>query len=316
MKKIVIITGAAGYIGGEIALKLKDADHHVVGIDRRPKPDHLNCFDHFIQSDFVNKEVLRFIANAGANAIIHCAGTNLVGPSMNNPQEYYQNNVVKTLQLLDTIIESTPNTRIIFSSSAAVYGTPIMVPCSEVDPCEPISPYGETKLAIEWMMRGYNRAYNLDYVAFRYFNAAGADSQRRHGQELDATHIIARVLESIKNKAVFVLYGNNYETADGTCIRDYVHVEDIADAHVLALDKTVPAGVYNIGTNKGISNLEIINQSATVTGVNAAVQIESRREGDPSMLTAESTKFQAVTDWQPKYSLHDIIQHAWNWYNR
>jgi len=313
---IVIVTGAAGYIGGEVALKLKDNKHTVIGIDRKPCPTHISCFDHYVQKDFANEEVLKFIAGAGAEVIVHCAGTNLVGPSVTNPQEYYDNNIVKTLRLLDTIIQNTPTTRIIFSSSAAVYGTPIMVPCSEVDPCEPISPYGETKLAIEWMMRGYNRAYNLDYVAFRYFNAAGADSQGRHGQESGATHIIARVLESIKNKAVFVLYGNNYETADGTCIRDYVHVEDIADAHVLALDKTVPAGVYNIGTNKGISNLEIINQSATVTGVNVAVQIESRREGDPSMLTAESNKFQAVTAWQPKYSLHNILQHAWNWYNR
>jgi UDP-glucose 4-epimerase len=312
----VIVTGAAGYIGGETALKLKDSGHTVIGIDRRPCPAHLSCFDHYVREDFAKEEVLKFIADADADAIVHCAGTSLVGPSVTDPQEYYHNNMANTLRLLDTIIQHTPTTRIIFSSSAAVYGTPIMVPCSEVDPCEPISPYGETKLAIEWMMRGYNKAYNLDYVAFRYFNAAGADSQGRHGQDPGATHIIARVLESIRNKAVFVLHGNNYETADGTCIRDYVHVEDIADAHMLALDKAVPAGVYNIGTNKGISNLEIINRSATVTGVSVAVQIESRREGDPSMLTAESTKFQAVTAWQPKYSLHDIIQHAWNWYNR
>jgi len=313
---IVAVTGASGYIGGQVALKLTDAGHSVVGIDLRPCQSHLTCFENFIQEDFASDTVLKFISSGNIDAIVHCAGTSLVGPSVMNPQEYYHNNTVKTLALLDTVVKNSIRTRIIFSSSAAVYGTPIMVPCSEVDPCEPISPYGETKLAIEWMMRGYNRAYNLDYVAFRYFNAAGADSQGRHGQESGATHIIARVLESIKNKAVFVLYGNNYETADGTCIRDYVHVEDIADAHVLALDKTVSAGVYNIGTNKGISNLEIINQSATVTGVNVAVQIESRREGDPSMLTAESNKFQAVTAWQPKYSLHDIIQHAWNWYNR
>jgi len=313
---IVIVTGAAGYIGGEVALKLKDAGHTVVGIDRRQCPTHLSCFDHYVQEDFANEEVLKFIANAGANAIIHCAGTSLVGPSMNNPQEYYQNNVVKTLQLLDTIIESTPNTRLIFSSSAAVYGTPIMVPCNEVDPCEPVSPYGESKLAVEWMLRGYQRAYNLDYVAFRYFNAAGADSQGRHGQENNDTHIIARVLESIKNNTEFTLYGNNYETADGTCVRDYVHVEDIADAHVLALDKKVSAGVYNIGTNKGTSNLEIITQAAEITGIKFPVIFDAKRPGDPSVLTAESDKFQKTTGWQPKYTLTDIIQHAWKWYNQ
>ena len=313
---IVVVTGAAGYIGGEVALKLKDSGHTVVGIDRRSCPVHLACFDQYIQEDFANQEVLTFIAGARADAIVHCAGTNLVGPSVTDPQEYYHNNMFKTLQLLDTIVQHTPTTRIIFSSSAAVYGTPVITPCSEVDPCEPISPYGETKLAIEWMLRGYCRAYGLDYVAFRYFNAAGADSQGRHGQEPGATHIIARVLESIKNKTRFVLYGNNYETADGTCIRDYVHVEDIADAHVLALAQSVPAGVYNLGTNQGTSNLEVIHKSAQVTGVSLAVELQARRDGDPGQLTAESIKFQNTVDWRPKYALQDIIQHAWTWYNR
>ena len=313
---MIIVTGAAGYIGGEVALKLKDAGHTVIGIDRRPCPAHLSCFNHYVQEDFASEEVLKFIASADANAIVHCAGTNLVGPSVTEPQEYYHNNMFKTLRLLDTIVQNTPTTRIIFSSSAAVYGTPVMTPCSEVDPCEPISPYGETKLAIEWMLRGYHRAYGLDYVAFRYFNAAGADSQGRHGQEIGATHIIARVLESIKNKTGFALYGNNYETADGTCIRDYVHVEDIADAHIAALDQFVPAGVYNLGTNQGTSNLEVIHQAAQVTGVGLAVEIRARRDGDPAQLTAESTKFQNITGWKPKFDLASIIKHAWNWYSR
>ena len=313
---IVIVTGAAGYIGGETALKLKDKGHTVIGIDRRPCPAHLSCFDHYVQEDFANEVVLKFVAAADADAVVHCAGTNLVGPSVTDPQEYYHNNMAKTLSLLDIIVQNTPTTRIIFSSSAAVYGTPIMVPCSEVDPCEPISPYGETKLAIEWMMRGYNKAYNLDYVAFRYFNAAGADSQGRHGQESGATHIIARVLESTKNNIGFELYGNNYETPDGTCIRDYVHVEDIADAHVAALEQSVPAGVYNLGTNQGTSNLEVIHKSAQVTGISLTVELLARRDGDPAQLTAESIKFQKTVGWHPKYTLQDIIQHAWTWYNR
>ena len=314
---MIIVTGASGYIGGVIALKLKDAGYSVIGLDRRPCPDHLKlCFDQFIESDFVAESALQFIASAKADVIIHCAGNSLVGPSMTDPEEYYHNNIVKTLSLLDTIVKHTPSTRLMFSSSAAVYGVPIMSPCSEVDPCEPISPYGESKLAIEWFLRSYNRAYNLDYVAFRYFNAAGADSRGRHGQEPGATHIVARVLESIKNKTEFTLYGNNYETPDGTCIRDYIHVEDVALAHIAAFDRKVPAGVYNIGTNKGISNLEILNKAAEITGVKFPITFKDKRPGDPAMLVSETDKFQNASDWQSKYTITDIISHAWTWHNQ
>ena len=314
---MIIVTGASGYIGGVISLKLKDAGYSVIGLDRRPCPDHLKlCFDQFIESDFVAESALQFIASAKADVIIHCAGNSLVGPSMTDPEEYYHNNIVKTLSLLDTIVKHTPSTRLMFSSSAAVYGVPIMSPCSEVDPCEPINPYGESKLAIEWFLRSYNRSYNLDYVAFRYFNAAGADSQGRHGQEPGDTHIIARVLESIKNKTEFTLYGNNYETPDGTCIRDYVHVEDVALAHIAAFDKKVPAGVYNIGTNRGVSNLEICNEAETITGVKIPIAFKDKRPGDPAMLVGETDKFQKAAGWQSKYTLADIVSHAWAWYNR
>ena len=312
---MIIVTGASGFIGGVMSLKLKDAGYSVIGIDRQPCPDHLkHCFDQFVESDFV--DALEFIADTNADVVIHCAGNSLVGPSMTTPQEYYHNNIVKTLSLLDTIVKHTPNTRIIFSSSAAVYGVPIMSPCSEVDPCEPISPYGESKLAIEWFLRSYNRAYNLDYVAFRYFNAAGADTQGRHGQEPDDTHIIARMLESIKNKTDFTLYGNNYETPDGTCIRDYVHVDDVASAHIAAFDRKIPVGVYNIGTNKGISNLEILNKAAEITGVACPIVFKDKRPGDPAILVSETDKFQKAAGWQSKYTLTDIISHAWAWYNR
>ena len=312
---MIIVTGASGYIGGIISLKLKDAGYAIIGIDRRPCPDHLKiCFDKFIESDFV--DALPVIADANADIIIHCAGNSLVGPSMTDPNEYYHNNIVKTLSLLDTIVKHTPNTRIIFSSSAAVYGVPIMASCNEVDPCEPISPYGESKLSIEWFLRAYNRAYNLDYIAFRYFNVTGADTQGRHGQAPGATHIIARVLEGIKNNTEFTLYGNNYETPDGTCIRDYVHVEDVASAHIAAFDKKVPAGVYNIGTNRGVSNLEILNEAAAVTGVKFPIMFKDKRPGDPEILVGEADKFQKAAGWQSKYTLTDIISHAWAWYNR
>ena len=314
---MIIVTGASGYIGGVISLKLKDAGYNIIGLDRRPCPDHLKlCFDQFVESDCVDPSALQFIADAKANVIIHCAGNSLVGPSMTDPEEYYHNNIVKTLSLLDTIVKHSPNTRIIFSSSAAVYGVPIMTSCNEVDPCEPISPYGESKLAIEWILKAYNRAYNLDYIAFRYFNVVGADIQGRHGQDPGATHIIARVLESIKNKTEFTLFGNNYETPDGTCIRDYIHVDDVTSAHIAAFDRKIQAGVYNLGTNRGVSNLEIVNEAAAVTGVKFPIAFKDKRPGDPAILVGEADKFQKAAGWQSKYTLTDIVSHAWTWYNR
>jgi UDP-glucose-4-epimerase GalE len=262
----IIVTGAAGYIGGQISIALRDAGYQVIGIDLSPAPAHLATqFTRFHQTDFASDTALQTILEHRPDAIIHCAGTSLVGPSLDNPQEYYNNNVVKTLKLLDMVVNKLSDTRFIFSSSAAVYGVPFMTPCHEIDPCDPISPYGESKLMIEQAMASYRRAYGLNYVAFRYFNACGADSSRRHGQAPGATHIIARVLESIKNDQEFTLNGIDYPTRDGTCIRDYVHVEDIARAHVLALDTKVPSGVYNLGSNTGISNREIITAAEAVT---------------------------------------------------
>ena len=312
----VVITGAAGYIGGQIALALKDSGHKVVGIDRRPCPKYLEeSFTKFIQADFDSDQAKTKLLQVGPTAIVHCAGTSLVGPSVKHPGEYYHNNVIKTINLLDFICNAMPKTRVIFSSSAAVYGEPIMTPCSEVDPCEPLSPYGESKRMIEQVLASYHQAYKLDYVAFRYFNACGADSQGRHGSEPGGTHIISRVLESIRDRQEFVLNGIDYSTNDGTCIRDYVHVEDIAQAHVAALDAKVSAGVYNLGSNQGISNLEIIEAAQRITKQVLNFRSGAKRAGDPVMLTASSEKFDQYGVWK-KYSLDDMIQHAWNWYVR
>ena len=312
----IIVTGAAGYIGGQVSIALRDAGHQVIGIDLVPVPAHLvTQFTRFHQTDFASDSALQTILEHRPDAIIHCAGTSLVGPSIDNPQEYYNNNVVKTLKLLDLVVNKLPGTRFIFSSSAAVYGVPFMTPCHEVDPCEPISPYGESKLMIEQAMASYHRAYDLNYVAFRYFNACGADSTRRHGQAPGATHIIARVLESIKNNKEFTLNGIDYQTRDGTCIRDYIHVEDIARAHVLALDSKIPSGVYNLGSNTGVSNREIITAAEAVTSKTVNVVTGPAREGDPPVLTADPGKFTEVAGEWKKYTLTDTMQHAWNWYN-
>ena len=313
MSKIVV-TGVAGYIGGQIALQLQDAGHAVTGIDRRPLPQHLQGTMSFVQADFDSDEAYRRLLEVRPDAIVHCAGTSLVGPSIKHPSDYYNNNVVKTLNLLNIVLNAMPRTRFIFSSSAAVYGEPIRIACHEDDPLQPISPYGQSKLMVEQILESYHQAYGLDYVAFRYFNACGADSQGRHGQESGATHIIARVLESIRDTKDFVLNGIDYPTPDGTCVRDYVHVEDIARAHIIALDPKVTAGVYNLGSNTGTSNREIIDAAQQVTGNAAVIQVSEKRAGDPPILTASAAKFELVAGAWKQYSLTDMIQHAWAWY--
>jgi UDP-glucose 4-epimerase len=241
----------------------------------------------------------------------------LVGPSVANPREYYDNNFVKTKILLDYLVTNHyKKIRFIFSSSAATYGNPVMTPVQEVDPTEPISPYGQSKLMIDWMLQSYQHAYKLDFVSFRYFNACGADSQGRHGQAPGATHIIARVLESMRDQQSFTLNGTNYETNDGTCVRDYIHVEDLANAHILAMDRSIPSDIYNLGTAEGTSNAVVIDTARDITRQRIEVVVGPQREGDPAILTADASKFVNVSGWQPHFVLRDIIRHAWAWYNR
>ena len=316
----VIVTGASGYIGGQTAIQLKDQGHEVYGLDWARLPEHLyslDLFDGFLQFDVDCIESYQWIKTINPDAIVHCAGTSLVGPSMLNPDEYYENNFVKTKHLLDFLKSIGWTGRFIFSSSAATYGNPIITPCCEVDPTEPISPYGESKLMIEWLLKSYQRAYGLDFVAFRYFNACGADPQARHGQAPGATHIVARILENYLAGKNFVCNGNDYETPDGTCIRDYVHVADIANAHIIALNKSlVVSDVYNLGTTTGASNLEVIGAANAVINDELAWNYGPRRDGDPAMLTADASKFKKQTNWQPTYDLRDVVQHAWAWYRR
>jgi UDP-glucose 4-epimerase len=313
----VIVTGAAGYIGGQTVLNLIDQGHSVYSIDQNLPPAHLeNCGCKWFTGDFAGEVALDSIQRFQPDAIIHCAGTSLVGPSVTNPMLYYENNFVKTKIMLDYLIkQNLTNIRVVFSSSAAVYGEPIMTPCQEEDPAIPISPYGESKLMTELMMKSYTTAYGLDFVAFRYFNACGADSQGRHGQAPGATHIIARVLESIKDGKTFTLNGDGYPTQDGTCIRDYIHVEDLAEAHIMAMNPAVPVGIFNLGTNQGFSNRDIIAMSEKITAQQVNLEIGPVRAGDPAVLTASADRFVSI-GWSPKFSLEHMVQHAWNWYNR
>ena len=313
---MIVVTGAAGYIGGQIALKLADAGQKVLGIDlKQPHAGLTSAFAQFVQADFAEELALTRILEAQPTAIIHCAGTSLVGPSVMNPAEYYKNNVAKTMALLDLVRHALPNCRFVFSSSAAVYGEPIMNPCHEVDPCEPISPYGESKRMVEQILQSYHRAYGLDYVAFRYFNACGADPVGRHGQAPGATHVIAGLLEATRDGGKFTIYGTDYPTDDGTCIRDYVHVDDIAHAHVLALNPAVKPGIYNLAAGSNVSVKQVLEQVNAVIGRIPHVESASARAGDPAMLTASADKFDRAvnTSWR-KYNLSDVIKHTWAWY--
>ena len=314
---VVIVTGVAGYIGGQTALLLKDAGHEVYGIDRRDPPKHLRGIcDKFLYQDFASDVALSWIIAKQPDAIIHCAGTSLVGPSMQDPAEYYNNNVAKTLRLLDIVRKSLPRCRFVFSSSAATYGEPMISACYESDSCVPLSPYGESKLMIDMMLESYHRAYGLNYVSFRYFNACGADPKGRHGQEPGATHLIAKLLEATRDDGQFRIYGDDYPTADGTCIRDYVHVEDIARAHALALDLKIPAGIYNLGSSSGTSVKQIIDRARKIIGKMPYIGVEARRAGDPPELTATSKKFDLVAGAWRHHDLDAMIQHAWAWYVR
>jgi len=317
MKSSVVVTGAAGFIGGQTALRLNAAGYSVVGIDRKWRSDRLaDAFDQFVQSDIADALAQHTILETQPIAIVHCAGTSLVGPSAANPAEYYNNNVVKTLELLDIVRKSLPCCKFIFSSSAATYGEPMVSSCHETDSCVPLSPYGESKLMIDMMLKSYHKAYGLDYVSFRYFNACGADPEGRHGQEPGATHLIARLLEATRDDGQFRVYGDDYPTPDGTCVRDYVHVDDIARAHVLALHHEIPAGVYNLGSNQGTSVKQVMERARKLIGKMPYIGVEARREGDPPELTASSAKFDLVAGAWRHHDLDAMIQHAWAWYVR
>lgn len=318
MKKVVI-TGASGYIGGQTAIVFAEAGWRVIGIDKNTPSKAIREFcKKFLVSPFESSESLRLIEKEQPDVVIHCGGSSLVGPSMSNPATYYQNNFVATKKLLDTLIDRNITARVIFSSSAATYGEPIMTPIQEEDPQMPVNPYGSSKLMVETMLQSYHTAYGLDFVSFRYFNACGADSQGRHGQAPGATHIIARVLEAIINDKMFTLNGVDFPTEDGTCVRDYVHVEDIAWAHLISAmhPEICPPGCYNISTGTGNSNREILQTAFYVTGKTVTVEEVSSRAGDPAVLIGSSDKLKNATGWIPQKTLTDIIQSAWDWYNK
>jgi len=315
INRTVIVTGAAGYIGGAISIELHRQGYYVIGIDRRPLPEHLTkYFINFVQDDFNGPKSKLELLSLPA-AIIHCAGTSLVGPSVKNPEEYYDNNVSKTLSYLTNVRRYSPTSKFIFSSSASVYGAPeTPIALTEKFQTKPISPYGESKLMTEMMLKSFSNAYGFKSVSFRYFNACGAVANGLHGQEPGATHIFARLFESIKTNTPFYLYGTDYNTSDGTCVRDYIHVTDIAKAHISAIEHNIE-GIYNIGAVTGYSNLEIFKAVGRHFSKNLSIEVVNKREGDPAYLIADSTKLTNDVNWQPENTIINIIKDLDDWYN-
>lgn len=310
----IVVTGASGFLGGITVLWLRQQGHDVIGIDRRaPGAVLLEATVEFVINDYASVDALQMMVQYRPDAIVHIGANSLVAPSMTDPSGYYHNNVLGTKQILDVWHNALPNSTFVFSSSSSVYGEPQSVPCQETHACDPVSPYGASKLMTELMIRHYAKAYGLRAVIFRYFNVCGADPWGRHGQESGATHIIARCLESIRTNSRFKLNGEDYNTPDGTCVRDHVHVQDVARLQEMACDPGFEPGIYNVGLGRGASNREIMLLSEQITGLDLDVEVGPRRAGDPSQLVADTTRLQ-TQGWQPEFDLDDMIRHAWRWY--
>jgi UDP-glucose 4-epimerase len=274
-----------------------------------------------VRGDTSDRELLQeLLAGDGIEAVLHFAASSLVGESVRSPSEYYRNNLVKGLSLLDSMVNAGVRS-LVFSSTAAVYGEPREVPIPEEHGTVPTNPYGATKLALEGALRWYGEAYGLRYASLRYFNAAGADPAGDLGEDHDPeTHLIPLVLRVALGLMPHLnVFGTDYPTPDGTCIRDYIHVSDLADAHVLALEALASGAastVYNLGNGSGYSVLEVIRAAEEVVGKPIPVQYAARRSGDPAALVAGSEKIKRGLGWRPRFeSLHTMIETAWRWHS-
>ncbi len=317
----IVITGGCGYIGSHIARYLKQHNEgsNVYIIDHERRDHTLKGVDGFLHADYVSKQSLLWLDEIQPDVIVHCAGDISVRESVEDPAKYYDNNVAKTITFLNHVKDYKKKPLILFSSSASVYGNPDHVPLVETDRVRPISPYGHTKDIIEVVLQNYNQAYGLPSVCFRYFNAAGAEPNSFDlGQAPGAGHIIARLLESKISDEFFTLNGVDFDTPDRTCIRDYIHVWDLADAHNRAIhwNKDNRWAVFNLGTNMGISNQEIVDY-ITINYGPLKIRTGPRRPGDPDKLIADATLANKILGWKPNYStINQIVDSAYKWYTR
>lgn len=322
---MIAVIGGAGYIGSHTVKMLDESGIDIVIFDnlstghREFVPDHIP----FVEGDLGNNLDLQnlFTQYPSIRTVIHFAALAYVGESVQEPAKYYENNVIHTIRLLDAMTQYEVK-EFVFSSTCAVYGNPLQPQLTEEHSKNPINPYGRTKWMVEQVLRDYSQAYGLRYAALRYFNAAGASPQAEIGEWHDPeTHLIPLVLDvAAGNKEKITIFGDDYNTKDGTCIRDYIHVVDLAQAHQQAVDY-IRAGekndVFNLGNGSGYSVFDVINTVEQVTGHSVSVNVVGRRDGDPAVLIGSAEKAQRVLGWKPEYgSLTDIISTAWNWHQK
>ena len=318
----VLICGGAGYIGSHMAMMLAARGDRVTVLDNL-STGHREAVqgDRLIVGDLlVASDIDRAFESDAYDAVMHFSAKSLVGESVSHPDRYYLNNVVGTVNLLNALIHHRID-KFIFSSSAAVFGNPEYTPIDELHPTRPINPYGKTKLIVENILADYDHAYGLRSVSLRYFNAAGADPDAQLGESHEPeTHLIPNVLLSLGQRSgqILKVFGQDYDTADGTCVRDYIHVNDLCDAHLRALDYLFAGGrtdIFNLGNGCGFSVLEVIQSATLVTGRAIPYSVVERRAGDPPVLVASSMKAQQQLKWNPSYTkLEQIIETAWRWH--
>jgi UDP-glucose 4-epimerase len=319
-KTKILVTGGAGYIGSHMVRKLSSAGYLPVVIDNLVygHKKALNKVIPFYKGNIGNRKILnKIFSKHNIKAVMHFSAYAYVGESVENPAKYYENNVSATLNLLETMIENKIK-YFIFSSTCATYGDPQAAKITEKHPQTPINPYGQTKLIVEKILSDFDQAYGLKSMILRYFNAAGADDSALLGEShKPETHLIPLIMQNILGKRKEIkVFGNDYPTKDGTCVRDYIHVNDLAEAHLLALErlfKENPSDIFNLGTQHGYSVLEIIKTCERISNQKAKVIISDRRPGDPAILIADSTKAKKILNWEPKYDLEKIIRTAWVW---
>ncbi len=316
----ILITGGAGYIGSFMARELKNKGHEVAILDNLSqghkeavKDFRLEEIDLVAQKDKLDS----LLSGEKFDGVIHMASFIQMGESFKNPGKYYLNNVGGFINLLESMVKNNV-LKLVLSSSAGVYGNPVHLPIKEDDPKNPLNPYGETKYIMERMLEDYDAAYGLKFMSLRYFNAAGAALDGSIGEaHPDESHLIPNVIKAILEGREFTLFGDDYDTPDGTCIRDYIHVLDLAENHSLAIQKLLDGGgssFYNVGMGQGHSNKEVIEIVKEVTGLDIKVKIDPKRPGDANELVADISKIKSELGWQPKYSLEDIIKSAYLWH--
>jgi UDP-glucose 4-epimerase len=314
----ILVVGGAGYIGSVCAELLLDQGHGVTIFDNLSE-GHRRALDpraEFVEGDLVDRQLIeKTLAKQQPNAVMHFAANALVGESMQNPSKYFRNNIANGLNLLDAMISAGVE-KIIFSSTCAIFGPPERVPIDETMTPRPINPYGESKLAFEKILRWYGEIHGLKFVSLRYFNAAGASAKFGEDHRVE-THLIPNVLKvALGQKPNVEIFGTDYETPDGTCVRDYIHIVDLARAHILALNAT-RSEFYNLGTGGGASVRDVIDSCRKITGRNIDIVEKPRRPGDPPRLIASSEKIKRELGWQPQFqSLDAIIESAWKWHQK